>query len=222
MIYIDENEDKNNNYNLKNTLIQIGNDNPLKNKNLINDILTPPDLETIIPFSKVDIIPKPVLINDTLENVWKTFLDFKNVHINNPFHRKIEIVKKIDGYYINMYHPLPKLLGGYYNECSFNLDPNDKNLNLSSEKIYYMDNKRYIMIYGMNEPIRCALRCIYLKKDEKTGKTYFCSWDCISGIAGIFIKLFNLKEFFVDAFNQQHIGLKNYIEEDKKKNISNL
>lgn len=143
-----------------------------------------------------------------IEEVWETFIDFESYPKWNPFHSQIDVVEIEDkkSKEIGVFLGLHVKLGFVGSICSY-------------EEVFYVDSKRHVLIYGLEDEIPQSLRVAWFEK-ESEDVTVMNSYDMIGGYPALVCKLLFITWFTYRGFHGQHLALKKYVEAKRKQRSS--
>lgn len=174
------------------------------------DATVPPSLKGPLsawfgwPTPSILVATPPVRINAPRKLVWETMLDFEAYEEFNPFHRRVRVVRD-------------EATGDRYMEMKVNSKvANEKDDRLvapetcmvAREKIFYVDEERYILVYGLDAAMASSVRVQYLLEDGDA--TVYVNYDVLGGV---FLKLFAFAFGWVDVgFKASAAALKKRVE----------
>jgi len=117
-------------------------------------------------------------------------ISFDNYSEWNPFHRKIEVVQQSDKRMaVRMTVDMGPRLGTI----------------ISEETIYYCDERRKIICYGIGKEGASCFRAVWLTEDGHS--TTINSYDMIGGIPALF-SYGHIEKMVKEGFNAQHLAIK--------------
>lgn len=135
--------------------------------------------------------PTPVVIAAPPEYVWRVLLDFERYKEWNPFHRDVRVVDQPGGTVaVSLTVDMGELLGTL----------------VSEETVYYVDEKRCILAYGIGRKGPACLRAVWLVPTANGG-TIFNSWDTIGGVPAL-LSRGHIHRTVVRGFEAQHLAIR--------------
>lgn len=115
----------------------------------------------------------------------------------NPFHFEVKVMEKKNGRICLELH----VTLGIMKEM------------VTCEEVFYVDEKRHILIYGIADQIPTSLRVAWIEEDPiNPDYSIFNSYDIIGGLASLASR-FYIQDKVYQGFVSQHTALKTYVEE---------